>query len=155
MGLLACSAFLRGFVRGVMRRGGRRLRSGSQGIKIGAVPPAATISAAKVVSRSPRRSTMASRWPFDAKTRASSVPIPEDAPVISVTRSPMHYAVRGDKGHPQARSRLDRDRPARGPQIRLDSGDEWRPPDALCALREMDQGRGSAASTPWLPTGIR
>ena len=34
-----------------------------------------------------RRATSAKRWPFDAKTRASSVPIPAEAPVISVTRS--------------------------------------------------------------------
>src|SRR6266446_8433116 len=34
--------------------------------------------------------------------RASSVPIPADAPVISVTRSVMQCAVRRDKGHLQA-----------------------------------------------------
>src|SRR5207237_10532681 len=51
---------------------------------------AVTISSANVVRRSPRRSTRATRWPLDAKTRASSVPIPADAPVISVTRSVMH-----------------------------------------------------------------
>src|SRR5712671_3089323 len=76
--------------------------SRSQAIKIGAVPPAATISLAIIVRRSPRRSTRASRWPFDAKTRASSVPMPADAPVISVTQSVMHRGVRRDKGHLQA-----------------------------------------------------
>ena len=48
---------------------------------------AAAISSASSASRSARRATSARRWPFDAKTRASSVPIPAEAPVISVTRS--------------------------------------------------------------------
>src|SRR3984893_16219553 len=61
--------------------------SRSQGIMIGAAPPLATISFAKVDRRSARRATSTTRWPFDAKTRASSVPIPAEAPVISVTRS--------------------------------------------------------------------
>ena len=58
----------------------------SQGMMIGALPPAAVISAARACSRSARRATSATRWPRDAKTRASSVPMPADAPVISVTR---------------------------------------------------------------------
>jgi len=59
----------------------------AHGITIGVAPPAAAISPANVARRSARRATRAKRWPFDAKTRASSVPIPAEAPVISVTRS--------------------------------------------------------------------
>jgi hypothetical protein len=41
--------------------------SRSQGIRIGAAPPAATTSLANIARRSARRSTSASRWRFDAK----------------------------------------------------------------------------------------
>ena len=47
----------------------------------------ATISLASAVRRSARRATSATRCPFEAKTRASSAPMPAEAPVISVTRS--------------------------------------------------------------------
>src|SRR5579872_5433860 len=85
--------------------------SRSHGITIGALLPVAAISAASALSRASRRATIASRWPLEAKTRASSAPIPAEAPVISVPRSvtiflsvasPSAYAFRGDTACLQA-----------------------------------------------------
>src|SRR5262249_38505170 len=53
---------------------------------IGRRGPMAAISSASACRRSSRRATIASSWPLRAKTRASSMPMPADAPVIKVTR---------------------------------------------------------------------
>src|SRR5258705_10736109 len=114
----------------------------------------------KVEGRPPRGQPGVGRWPFEEKPRASWVPIPADAPVISVTRSVMHSAVRRYKGHLQARyplaeppptrGRLDRKTFASQQQLVLAALFDLNPRSMACAPRQTKGYRGNCITPPTL-----
>ena len=55
----------------------------SSTIIVGVLAPARVISSARASRRSFLRATITISWPFWAKTRASSAPMPSDAPVMT------------------------------------------------------------------------